>query len=290
LREENFNQEDALTASLRLVMMPFAGGFTVRAIDGLNATPLITTSPDAKMVNAFTASMPGPEKMRDARSVGAMPLAVRLFGSFPSAFPDGKPVREGDRAPASATNHLARSATNTVVVLVGDVDFVFDQYAFRMMNIMGQTLAEMVNDNFSFMLNLVEQGTGNTALIGQRSRGVLDRSFTRVREIEEAAQRRWQAEELKLTEKLQQTQERLNELQTTRDDQQQFILSPEQQAEMEDFRKIRFETQRELKDVRRNLRRDIEQLGLQVKVVNLAVVPALVAVYGLVRGWRRRRA
>ena len=227
--------------------------------------------------------------MRDARPVGALPLAVRLSGMFPSAFSNGPPAAaEGEESAPDASSHLARSEKESIVILVGDVDALADQNAFRMMNLFGQTLLEYANDNFSFMLSLIEQSAGSEALIGLRSRGVQDRSFTRVLALEEQAQARWQAEELKLMDRLQETQRRLGELQTARDDQQQVVLTPEQAAEIEKFRQIRFETQRELKNVRRNLREDIEKLGFQVKAFNMAAVPLLVALFGIVRGWRRR--
>jgi len=292
LREENINATDALTANIRTIMLPFAGGFELREVEGVTATPLLTSSPETSLVNAFMATSPGPEKMRDARATGPLPLAVRLHGRFPTAFPGGRPAPSGAEAAEAVeadAPHMSQSEADGLVILVGDVDFVFDQNAFRMMNILGQTLVELANDNFNFMLSMVEQATGSEALIGLRSRGVRDRAFTRVRVLEEAAQLRWQAEEIKLMERLQETQRRLSELQMARTDQQQMIISPEQAAEIENFRQIRFETQRELKQVRRNLRQDIERLGVQVKAVNLAAVPALVAVFGLIRGWRRRQ-
>ena len=66
------------------------------------------------------------------------------------------------------------------------------------------------------------------------------------------------------------------------------MLSAAQKAEIEKFRQERFEIQRQLKDVRKNLRRSIESLGLRLKVLNMAAVPALVAIFGIVYGWRRR--
>ena len=91
--------------------------------------------------------------------------------------------------------------------------------------------------------------------------------------------------------RLQETQQRINELQSARgDDQQQIVLTAEQAAEIEKFRQQRFETQRELKNVRRNLRQEIEQLGFQVKALNMAALPLIVAIYGIARGWRRRRS
>ena len=59
------------------------------------------------------------------------------------------------------------------------------------------------------------------------------------------------------------------------------ILTPEQQAEMENFRKKSVETRRELKDVRKNLREETETLQLWTKVVNIALVPLLVMVLGI---------
>lgn len=283
------NQDDVLLANINALMFPFAGGFELREVEGITATPLISVTSNAVAMASFMATSPGPEKMRDARPVGALPLAVRLSGMFPSAFSNGPPAAaEGEESAPDASSHLARSEKESIVILVGDVDALADQNAFRMMNLFGQTLLEYANDNFSFMLSLIEQSAGSEALIGLRSRGVQDRSFNRVLALEEQAQARWQAEELKLMDRLQETQRRLGELQTARDDQQQVVLTPEQAAEIEKFRQIRFETQRELKNVRRNLREDIEKLGFQVKAFNMAAVPLLVALFGIVRGWRRR--
>lgn len=287
LGENLIQQEDVVLANLRSLMFPFAGGFSLQPVEGITATPLVFVTSNAVAMNSFMATSPGPEKMRSARPVGAIPLAVRLHGKFTSAFPEG--------APADATNvvasagHIAQAAGDGVVILVADVDFMHDANAFRMMNLFGQTLIEYLNDNFSFMLSLVEQGTGSESLVGLRGRGIKDRSFTRVRELEQQAQQRWQAEELKLMDRLQEAQQRLNELQAARDDKQQVVLTPEQAAEIESFRKQRFETQRELKNVRRNLREDIERLGFKVKAFNMAAVPLLIAVYGVARGVRRRR-
>ena len=287
LREDRINRDDALTASLRMLMMPFAGGFDLKPVEGVTATPLVSLSDAGSVISAFTATMPGPEKMRDATPAASLPLVVRLHGRFPSAFSNTPPAATapGDtRAP-----HLASAESDAVVILIGDVDFLFDAHAFNTMNLLGQTVAELANDNFGLFIGAIEQATGSDELIGVRSRRVEDRVFTRVLKLQEAAQLQWQAEELKLMDRLQEAQRRLSELQNARSDDQKMIITPEQKAEIENFRKVRFETQRELKNVRRNLRKDIESLGLQVKAVNVAAVPVLVVLFGVARGLRRRR-
>lgn len=288
-RPEQVNRDDAITASINLLMLPFAGALTVTNVEGITATTLLRSTTNAVSINAFMATMPGPEKMRDATPLGEKALAVRLIGRFPSAFTNGPPLPAQGGPEIDASRHLARGEQEGMVVVVSDVDFLYDQHAFRVMNLFGQQMAELANDNFNLMLGLVEQATGSEALMGLRSRGVKDRTFSRVLALEQAAQQRWQSEELNLLTKLQETQRRLGELQAARDDQQQAIITPEQKAEIETFRKQRFETQRELKEVRRNLRREIEVLGFQVKAVNFAAVPVLVALFGIARGIRRRR-
>ena len=148
---------------------------------------------------------------------------------------------------------------------------------------------EPMNDNLNFALNLIEQMAGSEALIGLRSRGTYERPFTRVLELQQAAQARWQNEEMGLQQELQDAQARINELQSGKDQDQRFILSPAQAEEIKKFNEKVFETRQQLKEVRKNLRKDIEALGLKLKFINIAAVPLLVAAFGIVRGLRRRK-
>jgi len=62
---------------------------------------------------------------------------------------------------------------------------------------------------------------------------------------------------------------------------QRFILSPEQEAEIEKFRHKEAEANRQLKEERKQLRHDIDLLEKWVKWLNIAAIPALVSVTGL---------
>jgi ABC-type uncharacterized transport system involved in gliding motility auxiliary subunit len=176
-----------------------------------------------------------------------------------------------------------------VVVLVADADLLYDRFCVRGMQIFGQTFYEPLNDNLNFAMNLFEQLAGNEALIDLRSRGTYDRPFTRVLALERQAQERWQREEQNLQAMLRETQMHLSQLQAEKTEDQQYILSPEQKKEIETFRQQQFQTRQQLKEVRKNLRRDIENLGLQLKIINMALMPVLVAIFGISFGWRRKK-
>jgi hypothetical protein len=67
------------------------------------------------------------------------------------------------------------------------------------------------------------------------------------------------------------------------------LLTAEQQAELERFRKTVAESRLALKEVRKNLRQDAESLVFWTKVANIALMPLLVAMAGLLIALLRRR-
>ncbi|AKJ65705.1 Gldg family protein [Kiritimatiella glycovorans] len=298
VRESGFDPEDPATSGLNFMLMPFAGAFDVTPKDGVEVDRLIESSGDARLQQGMQAQFGGG---RPAGAAETRTLALRVSGSFASAFPDGPPEdpqaageEDGNGEPEEQTQeteaHIDQSDGDAIAVLVGDADMLYDRFCIEEMNFFGQTTSRPLNDNLNFALNLVEQITGSEALIGLRSRGSYDRPFTKVRELERRAEERWKAEEERLQQELRELQGRLRELQRAREDQQEYILSPEQKDEIEKFRTKRFEIQQQLKEVRKNLRRDIEKLGLMLKVINIGAVPLVVAVFGVVHGIRRRRA
>ena len=48
-------------------------------------------------------------------------------------------------------------------------------------------------------------------------------------------------------------------------------------------------TRQQLKEVRKNLRQDVELLGLRCKLINLAGMPALLILFGVARALSRRK-
>ena len=65
--------------------------------------------------------------------------------------------------------------------------------------------------------------------------------------------------------------------------------SPQQQEELGNFRQKEGEVKTELKDVRKNLRADIDSLENRIKWLNIAGMPALVALTGLLFAVVKRR-
>ena len=290
--EKGMDRNEIATSSLDSLMLPFAGWVSGTPVEGLNMNTLVFASTQAVSVSAMQASSAPDRSIRDGVPASGAALVVRISGRFPTAFPDGPPkskAGEDGETEADAGEWLKTAEKDGVVILATDADLLVDRFMAQTLRFFGQTVHQPINDNLNFVLNVAEQLSGNPALIGLRSRGRYNRPFERVMAMEQAAQTRWQEEEANLQQKLVETQQRLSELQTAKSDDQQLVLSAAQKAEIERFRQERFETQRQLTEVRRNLRQNIERLGLALKVGNMAAVPLLVGVFGIVHGLKRRK-
>jgi ABC-type uncharacterized transport system involved in gliding motility auxiliary subunit len=285
LEAANLSKSDLLTAQLSQVMLPFAGAFSANTPKEITFTPLVTTSSDnACLIDQMNAQF-GMSAMRaQLKPDGAQRvLAARLQGTFKTAFPKG--IEGGE---TNKVANLLTSGTSTVM-LFGDVDFLNDRFCVQVANTLFGDIAQPINDNLTLFGNTVEQLAGRQELIGVRSRGEFNRPFVKVDALEALAMRKWQTEAERLEAALQETQQRLSALQQKKTGNERMILSKEQQAELEQFRHTQAETRKQLKEVRKNLNSDIEQLGLTLKVLNIALVPLFVIGFGIFHGLQRRK-
>ena len=133
--------------------------------------------------------------------------------------------------------------------------------------------------------------TGGKDLIGIRSRASFSRPFTKVAEIEQGAVVKYREVEQELEQKLRETEAKLQELQKQRTDRKKGtnILSAEQMQEYQKFQNQRLQTRKQLRDVKYNLAKDIDQLGRDLKIINIAAVPAVITVLALVFAFVKRR-
>jgi ABC-type uncharacterized transport system involved in gliding motility auxiliary subunit len=297
LNDNAFSPTDIATARLGSLLMPFAGVFTGKPAPGLEETVLMRTSTYSQLVDSFAATMQGEAATRNFKPSGTeFALALRLSGKFKTAFPDGKPKDEKAKVlPTKADETkpepapLKESAADNSVALVGDSDFINDGAAVQIQEIFGQRIVIPRNGNIAFAQALVDQFAGDPDLISLRSRASAARPFVRIRDMEARAQQAYLGKIGELETSLNQAQEKLNALQKGRGPGAGAILTAEQQTELENFRRKAAETRLELKEVRRELRAESEALQFWTKVVNIALMPLLVAIAGIAFAVLRRR-
>ena len=301
LNTQALNMDDVVTSQVGTLLIPFGGAFKGKPAEGLTQTVLAHTSKNAMPVDLIIATLSGEPSTRGFEPTGKeMPIAIRLTGTFHTAFPEGKPKpygassdkeKKADEAKDKAANEpqIKQSAEENSVVLVADVDLLTDNAAVDVQEVFGQRVVIPRNGNLALAQGLVEQLAGDDALITLRSRAAFSRPLTVVQQMEAHAQQQYLGKIKELEDSLNQTQEKLQSLQKARGNASAAILTAEQQAELENFRKKAVETRLELKDLRKNLRMETDRLELWTKAINIALIPLLVALAGLVLALARRR-
>jgi TolA-binding protein len=145
------------------------------------------------------------------------------------------------------------------------------------------------NGNLNLAQSIVEQLAGDSNLIGVRSRATLNRPFTVVKKMEERAQEASRNKIKELEASLSDAQQKLNELQRSKEKTQRFVLSPEQQQEIVKFRQKEGEVKKQLKEERKKLRRDIDSLENWLKWINIAAMPLVVSLSGIALAVYKRK-
>ena len=289
LNRTAFSRDDVVTGSIETLLYAFGGAFQVKPTEGLKVTELVHSSPNSMLVDNADATKSGDQATRSFKPLGKpLPLALRLTGKFKTAFPDGLTI---EKKPQPNTPALRESTSDNSVILVADVDMLADGAAVDVQEVFGRKIVVPSNGNLALALGMVEQFAAGNELISLRSRATAFRPLTVVRELEAQAQQQYFGKIQALEDELQKTNAKLQELQKAQGSAGKGgqILSPEQQAELERFRKRVAETRLELKEVRRSLRQDAEALVFWTKVVNIALMPILVALAGLAIALLRRR-
>ena len=313
------NREDVVTAELGNLTFGTAGALVTVPDAGLTVSPLAMTTPSG--AGLVETEMVGPmadieRLVREFRPDGtSYVLAARIGGKAASAFPGGPPLPdtadegagegrdpdEGEGAGAESGPEGSETPGEPVpdhvdegeihVIVVGDTDFLQDQFWVQRQNVFGQSIPIPISANGSFVINALDNLTGSSDLIGIRSRGRFLRPFTVVNELRQDAELRFREKEKELLQRLEETEARLSELRTGEGD--EIVLTEDQRNAIIEFTEERVRIRRELRDVRHSLRKDIETLEASLKFINIGLVPIVIGIGGLLAGlhrMRRRRA
>ena len=304
-----------VTEQLQSLELPFTGAYypDEEKPDGVKSEVLVkssTTSGTAdpmelqnymRQLEMAARSGGKLEKFKFEQTDSSYALCLRLTGSFKSAFPDGRPKNEpevnseGDAEDEEVEeevdkDHLAESLKETAVVLVADTDMLYDQVVEpRLTQQGGQIVMAYPNSNLALAQGMIDQMAGDPNLIKVRSRGSIQRPFTTFEKMKEKAGKQKREELAKLDEQYRKLTAELSD--AVKEDEktgQKFILRS-------DLDKVQREREEELKKVGkkrreldRELRRDIKWESVKIQVLNIAIVPLIVLIVGIIHLFIRR--
>ena len=292
LAHDDMSQKDVVSASLDKINLATAGSLAPRPGATTKFEPLLLSSENAAPIPAqrFNA-LTDPSTLRDGfKPTGTRyTLAARITGPVQSAYPQGPPADQKAAAGPPAA-HLGKSASPANIVIIADTDLLMDYMWVQTREVFGQRVAQAFANNGDLVANILDNLSGSSALISVRGRATFSRPFERVEALRRQADDRLRGKALELQAELQQTETKLTELQSKRNDQSSLMLSPEQEAELKRFVAEKARVRKELRETQRGLDVDINRLDSWLKVINIGIAPLAVAVAGiLILSLRRRR-
>ena len=175
------------------------------------------------------------------------------------------------------------------LIIVADSDILADAFWLQTQDFFGQQLAVPTANNADFVINALDNLSGSSALIGLRSRGLSNRPFLKLQEIQRAAEDRYRDREQALAKQLEETEKKLKDLQTKEQAGGAAVLSLKQREAIDNFRADMIKIRRELRQVQLSLREDIDTLDAWTRVLNIGAMPVLVAVFAIALALARRQ-
>jgi ABC-type uncharacterized transport system involved in gliding motility auxiliary subunit len=260
--QQQLNDDDVLTANLESINASSVGSFSLEEGSELTLLPLITTTENSQLISSAEYAM-----TQDPQAL------ARDFAADTNSY-----------------TVAARVGNGLNLIIVADADLLADRFWVQQSSFFGQTVFTPFANNGDLLTNATENLAGSDALISIRSRGTFARPFERVQALEIIAEEKFRQQEERLQQQLAETEAQLAQLQGQQGEGGALVLSPAQQAAIDDFVSQRIEIRKALRDVRYQLNSDIDALGNWLKLINIAVTPILMAfiLYLLTRLFRAR--
>jgi ABC-type uncharacterized transport system involved in gliding motility auxiliary subunit len=286
--------DDPATADLTQVTVATPGAIAKKDGSDLEFTPLLSTDDKSALIPVDQVRTdPDPAKILGAfRPDGKIRvIAARVRGVLKSAFAGPPDLPQGKTRPANFPAHIARTAQPANMVVVADSDILADRFWVRVADFFGQSQATPFSDNGPFVANLVGTLAGSDALIGLRSRGSAVRPFEVVDAMQRDAEARFRQTQQALQTHLQDTQKKLSDINGGREGGTAAapVLTAEQRTAVEDLRHDITQTRGKLRNVQLELRRDISALETRLRLFNIVLVPAILALVAIGLGFARRQ-
>jgi len=291
LGKESLNQEDFSTRELNVVNLGTAGIIQTLPDASVSLAPLIqTTMQSMQLERDLILLQRDPGVMLDnfKSEERKQTLVARVSGKVKTAFPEGRPKTDKtDTETPDDPDFIESGELNLIVA--ADTDLLRDLFWVREQNFFGMDIPRPIADNGDFVVNALDNLSGNTDLISLRSRGAFARPFEKVEAIRREAEMQFREQEQKLMAQLKEAEEKIQKLQSQSGEDSKMVLTAEQTQEIEKFRQIRLQTRKELRAVQHELKKNIEALGDQLRFINITLIPIVIILVALALSFYKSR-
>jgi ABC-type uncharacterized transport system involved in gliding motility auxiliary subunit len=274
IRGDGLNRNDSSLSNLSTIVMTTAGSIEDTNKDPI-LEPIIRSSNKSGLGDAQKAGNPEGDPRDLLSNIKSenenYVLAGWIKGDLNSSFIDNENKRD---------KQIIKSKKTSNVLLITDADMLMDR------NWLTQRGA--FANNGDFVLNVVEKMIGGNALSDLRGKSTSWRPFEKIIALEKVAEEKFLIEEQMLAKKLEGMEDKIRNL-TQNNDKNSDVLSPETIKAIDGFKAEMMATRSQLRNVKFDLRRDVELLKKWIISLNVAILPIMFAAASLIISLRRKR-
>lgn len=261
------NQRDKVTADLDRLVLSSAGALSIGENSSLHIEPLLQSSDSSKLipVDSFMLASEDPEQLLNKFVSSQEPfvLAARFTGKLSNSF---------------------KMASKVNFIVITDTDLLSDRLWVLENNLFGQAVFNAQASNGDFFSNIIDELSGSDDLISIRSRGMVSRPFTKVDQIRRTSEQKYRDSQAQLLLNLETLQSKINEM-------QESGLKPENLMKNTEYKTLineKIKLRQNLRRIQQGMNEQVEQLGRNIKLLNIFLMPIILLIIALVVFIRRR--
>jgi ABC-type uncharacterized transport system involved in gliding motility auxiliary subunit len=283
-----FDDSQPVTAGLDLVTLAHAGSLGAAPGSPVQFTPLLRSSTNTASLPIAELERMNPALIADnIHPTGeACVLAAFVEGTFPTAFPDGMPAPPPGAGSSDEPDPwnlgLKISKQPGRVIVVADADFIKDQLAYETVSRTGSSfLSKPRNNNVAFLANCLETVRRDRELPSIRARAHAIHPFVRVHQMRVAAEDQFHQEMQSIAARMNDLDRELAELNQKAAQGGGELVSEKAMTAIRRAQKEQNALRGRRLEIRQQLQQRIEGLDARLTLLNLAVVPSIIAMGGI---------
>ena len=269
VRTDFINQQEDISNGLSLIRLISPGGLMKLEDESKTTYTSVLSSSELTMDLSIQEVQDPIEIINNFNPTGIIyDFAVKVGGTALSNF---------ENFENKYSNHISQSQDDLNVIVFSDADFIRSPYWARVQKFLGSTVIEESSDNGTIVSNIMDVMTGFDDFIDLRNKETPFRPFTVVQKLQAEAEKQYLGQEQELQEKLDLTLQEIKNLSGGRVN-ENVQLSESQMEELAAFQFEVERTRKELREVRRNLNKDIDALSNKINVLNTFLIPILLII------------
>ena len=269
VRSDFINQQEEISNGLSLVRLISPGGLMQQERESPTTYTSILSSSELTMDLTIQEVQDPINLINNFNPSGIVyDFAVKVGGNAVSNF---------ENFENKYSNHLSQSSENLNVIVFSDADFIRSPYWARVQRFLNSTVIEESSDNGTLVSNIMDVLTGFDDFVDLRNKETPFRPFTVVQKLQAEAEKQYLGQEQELQQKLELALQEIKNLSGGRDN-ENVQLSDSQMEELALFQLEVEKTRKELREVRRNLNKEIDALANNINVINTFLIPFLLII------------